>query len=59
MSSGLTLAKAAGRLEQIEQSVADGRWQLNADTMSVVLRHTVGILTALQSAIVVGVQASS
>ena len=59
MRPGLTLEKAAGRLEQIEQSVADGRWQLNADTMSVVLRHTVGILTALQASLVVGAQASS
>jgi len=54
-----TLAKAVTRLEDCEHAIAEGRWRLSAQTMETVLRHTVGILTALQAAVVVGVQASS
>lgn len=55
----LTLAKAIGRLAPIEQALTEGRWQLSVETMSTVLRHTVGILTALQSAVIADAQASS
>lgn len=54
-----TLAHAVKRLDQIERQIADGRWSLSTDTIQTVLRHTVGIVMALQSAVVVGVEASS
>jgi hypothetical protein len=42
----------AHRRAQLEAQIVNGTWQPTAETMTVILRHTLGILQAMQVAIV-------
>jgi len=41
----------ANRRAHLEDQLANGTWQPTAETMAVVMRHTLGILQALQVAV--------
>jgi hypothetical protein len=58
-AGGASAHKVLGRLADLERKVAEGHWELRPDTMTIVLRHTAGILAALHSAVVADVMASS
>jgi len=53
-----TLGKTASRLAAIEDDVVTGTWRPTPETMTVILRHTLGIVAALQ-AIVVTMEAAA
>ena len=46
------LARAEARLGELEQHVAAGTWRLTPETLTVILRHTLGIVAALQATVV-------
>jgi hypothetical protein len=50
------LRNVANRRAQLEEQLAHGTWNPTADTMAVILRHTLGILQAVQVAVVAHVE---
>jgi len=46
------LRNVAHRRGQLEEQLVQGTWHPTADTMAVILRHTLGILQAVQVAVV-------
>ena len=50
--AGRLLRNVAHRRAQLEEQLAHGTWHPTADTMAVILRHTLGILQAVQVAVV-------
>ena len=47
-----TIAHAAARLGEIERGIAAGTWHPTTETLTVILRHTLGIVAALQATVV-------
>lgn len=45
------LGKAASRLSAVEREIAQGTWRPSPDMATVILRHTLGIIAALQATI--------
>ena len=50
------LRNVANRRAQLEEQLAHGTWNPTADTMAVILRHTLGILQAVQVAVIANVE---
>jgi len=46
------MRNVANRREEIDKQLAHGTFQPTAETMAVILRHTLGILQAVQVAVV-------
>jgi len=46
------LRNVANRRAQLEEQLSRGTWNPTADTMAVILRHTLGILQAVQVAVI-------
>jgi len=45
------MGKARSRLEMAEAQAAEGTWHPTPDTITALIRHTLGIVAALQAAI--------
>jgi len=53
--AGRLIRNVSNRRAQLEEQLAHGTWNPTAETMTVILRHTLGILQALQVAVVADV----
>ncbi|HAM40676.1 MAG TPA: hypothetical protein DCP69_04905 [Candidatus Omnitrophica bacterium] len=55
------VAKASSRLAALEQEMAAGTWRPTVETLTVIVRHTLGIVAALEATIptVAAVRSSS
>ena len=54
--AGHLLRNVANRRAQLEEQLAHGTWNPTADTMAVILRHTLGILQAVQVCVTANVE---
>ena len=53
------MRNVANRRAELEEQLAHGTWHPTADTMAIILRHTLGILQAVQVAVITDVSALS
>ncbi len=45
------IGKAATRLADVEHGIAAGTWRPTPETLTVILRHTLGIVAALEATV--------
>ena len=50
------LRNVANRRAHLEEQLENGTWNPTAETMTIILRHTLGILQAVQVAVVANVE---